>query len=250
MPPRLSRLSRFPAAAFLLIAASPLHALCPVGMADIGGKFCVDRYEAALVEVTERGDAPWSPFESPVAGRKYKAVVKQGGLPQAYISANQAAGACSAAGKRLCRLSEWVGACKGPDSSKYPYGANYEPLTCNEHAKDKAFVGPLQRLFGAKLKMDWAHMNDPRLNQLPDTVAPSGRFARCTNPFGVFDMVGNLHEWVADRRGSNGLFKGGYFNEAEINGPGCEYTTSAHAPDYHDYSTGFRCCGNHLPLGQ
>jgi hypothetical protein len=26
------------------------------------------------------------------------------------------------------------------------------------------------------------------------------------------------------------------------NGEGCEYRTTAHRRDYHDYSTGFRCC--------
>ena len=25
-------------------------------------------------------------------------------------------------------------------------------------------------------------------------------------------------------------------------GDGCDYVTTAHAPKYHDYSTGFRCC--------
>ena len=39
-------------------------------------------------------------------------------------------------------------------------------------------------------------MNDPRLNQQPNTVAKTGAFARCSNALGVFDMVGNLHEWV------------------------------------------------------
>lgn len=219
-------------------------------MADINGKYCVDRSEASLVEVTEQGDSPWSAFQSPAAGRKYKAVVRQGGTPQAYISANQAAAACAAAGKRLCSLPEWVGACRGPEGRDYPYGDAYEPRACNEHTKDKGYSGPLQRLFGAKLRMDFAHMNDPRLNQLPDTLAPSGSFAKCVNGYGAYDMVGNLHEWVADRKGSNGLFKGGYFNEAELNGPGCRYTTTAHAPDYHDYSTGFRCCRAPLPVGE
>ena len=32
--------------------------------------------------------------------------------------------------------------------------------------------------------------------------------------------------------------------DAKINGPGCEYRTTAHAPSYYDYSTGFRCCAD------
>ena len=42
----------------------------------------------------------------------------------------------------------------------------------------------------------------------------------------------------------HGVFKGGYFVDAKINGNGCEYTTTAHSPDYHDYSLGFRCCAS------
>ena len=52
-------------------------------------------------------------------------------------------------------------------------------------------------------------------------------------------MVGNLHEWVADPKGT---FMGGFFMDTFQNGEGCEYRTTAHGFDYHDYSTGFRCC--------
>jgi formylglycine-generating enzyme required for sulfatase activity len=86
-----------------------------------------------------------------------------------------------------------------------------------------------------------AFMNDPRLDELPDTVAASGAFPRCTNGYGAVDMVGNLHEWVADPAGT---FLGGYFMDTLQNGPGCEYRTRAHGFTYHDYSTGFRCCSD------
>jgi sulfatase modifying factor 1 len=82
-------------------------------------------------------------------------------------------------------------------------------------------------------------MNDPRLHELERTVSPTGTFADCTNEYGVFDMVGNLHEWLA---GPKGVFAGGYFMDTYQNGEGCEYRTRARRFDYHDYSTGFRCC--------
>lgn len=84
-------------------------------------------------------------------------------------------------------------------------------------------------------------MNDPRLNQLPDSLAPAGAFADCVTPEGVFDLHGNLHEWVDD---PDGTFKGGFYVDASLNGPGCQYTTTAHTTDSHDYSTGFRCCSD------
>ena len=35
---------------------------------------------------------------------------------------------------------------------------------------------------------------------------------------------------------------GGFYSTANQHGAGCYYTTIAHEPSYHDYSTGFRCC--------
>src|SRR5207248_9478315 len=82
-------------------------------------------------------------------------------------------------------------------------------------------------------------LNDPRLNKMTGTLAKSGSFARCKNGYGVFDMVGNLHEWTA---AAGGTFRGGYYLDVEQNGQGCDYKTTAHHDKYHDYSTGFRCC--------
>ena len=37
---------------------------------------------------------------------------------------------------------------------------------------------------------------------------------------------------------------GGFYSTTSELGPGCYYTTVAHEPRYHDYSTGFRCCSS------
>ena len=66
-------------------------------------------------------------------------------------------------------------------------------------------------------------------------------YCRCVTDEGVYDMHGNLHEWVAD---SSGVFRGGFYVDASINGTGCSYRTTRHTFDYHDYSTGFRCCAD------
>ena len=84
-------------------------------------------------------------------------------------------------------------------------------------------------------------MNDPAINQLPDTIATTGNHENCTNDYGVFDMQGNLHEWTAD---AHGTFRGGYYMDNTINGDGCQYVTHGHNRSYHDYSTGFRCCAD------
>ena len=57
----------------------------------------------------------------------------------------------------------------------------------------------------------------------------------------MFDLHGNLHEWVDD---PDGTFRGGFYADASINGDGCLYVTTRHDFSYHDYSTGFRCCAD------
>ena len=89
----------------------------------------------------------------------------------------------------------------------------------------------------------WTQLNDPRLGQVEGALSKTGEHPDCANGFGVVDMVGNIHEWVAtDPSTKNGTFAGGYYLDTSLNGDGCGYKTQAHAHDYHDYSTGFRCC--------
>jgi hypothetical protein len=84
-------------------------------------------------------------------------------------------------------------------------------------------------------------MIDPRLNQLQGTLSHTGERSGCTNEYGVYDMVGNLHEWVDDPAGT---FQGGYYLDTHLNGDGCNYRTTAHPISHFDYSTGFRCCAD------
>ena len=91
----------------------------------------------------------------------------------------------------------------------------------------------------------WHKLNDPRLGQVDGALAKTGTHEDCTNDFGVLDMMGNIHEWVrTPPTAPHGTFCGGYYLDTSINGDGCKYRTRAHAHDYHDYSTGFRCCAD------
>ena len=94
----------------------------------------------------------------------------------------------------------------------------------------------------------WTQLNDPRLGQVEGALSKTGSHDACVNDYGVFDMVGNLHEWVKGTPSApNGTFAGGYYLDTALNGDGCMYRTTAHAHDYHDYSTGFRCCAEAEP---
>jgi len=88
---------------------------------------------------------------------------------------------------------------------------------------------------------DTKHMNDPGINQQDGTVDATAANPGCVTPEGLYDLHGNLHEWVAD---AEGAFKVGVFADGSVNGAGCAYTTTAHTTDYREYSTGFRCCAD------
>jgi sulfatase modifying factor 1 len=216
---------------------------CPSGTANVDDRFCIDRWEASLVEVLPDGhEAPWPPFDAIEEGRPVRAISVPGVYPQAYISGAQAAKACAASGKRLCAPVEWRKACVGPAGRSFGYGSERVAGRCNDEGQGQS---PMLRLY-PQVASSWSlvgmtEMNDPRLNQLTDTLSRTGSHEGCTNEYGVFDMVGNLHEWTND---PHGTFQGGYYLDTHHNGDGCAYRTVAHAVTYHDYSTGFRCCAD------
>jgi sulfatase modifying factor 1 len=211
---------------------------CPNSMARVDSS-CVDKYEASLVQIDETGkESPFSPYEAP-NGHNVRAVSREGVVPQAHISMVEAKRACNASGKRLCRAPEWKTACKGPEATRYPYGDNRVPGAC----VDTNRTSPMATLHQGEHSAQT--MNDPLANQQENTLAPTGSAAACTNGYGVHDMVGNVHEWTDD-----GSFRGGYYLDTSENGEGCEYRTTAHAPAYYDYSTGFRCCADPGSLGE
>jgi hypothetical protein len=205
---------------------------CPNDMALVGGS-CVDKWEGSLVEITPDGtEVPFTPHAAP-NGRHVRAVSRPGVTPQAHISMHEAQRACKASGKRLCHGGEWKAACSGSMKTKYPYGNERKPGAC----VDTGRTSPVQKLKGGVY--NHSAMNDPQLNQLPNTLEQTGATATCVNDYGLADMVGNIHEWADD-----GAFHGGYYLDTKINGEGCGYKTTAHAPAYYDYSTGFRCCAD------
>jgi len=232
---------------------------CPSEMAHIG-HYCIDRWEGHLVTRDGAGRPTIHPhYERPADGVRYQARSAPGMFPQAHISRVESESACEASGKRLCTWLEWRRACQGGRWSRFPYGNSLLPGACN-HLKDHL----LPRLHGHD-PMRWKqeHFDDPRLNQDPDFLERTGARPRCISPDGPRDQVGNLHEWVSDSvtlsfmkrlaeesvprdkqpwRPGNGMFLGGFYSTRAEHGPGCHYTTVAHGPSYHDYSTGFRCC--------
>jgi len=242
-------------------SAPPLPAMvdgCPSEMARVD-RYCVDRWEAHLVEVRDGIETVHPYYERPIEGVRYVARSSGGVFPQAYVTKLDSEAACRAASKRLCTLTEWHRACLGAKHTTWPYGNVEASGKCNtgkEHV--------LAKLFGPNTK--WKHeehFNNPIVDQEPGFLAKTGEYGECKSASGVLDMVGNLHEWVSDRvdaslerklplndyvrerlekRHGNSIFMGGFFSTRNELGHGCGYVTIGHGAKYHDYSTGFRCC--------
>lgn len=240
-------------------------------MVSIAGRFCIDRFEAMLVDnksgrvlspdypptpnlleivlgdwATDRshwGDVharafPLPPVPTWQRGVKLDvmAVARFGARPNGYITGVVAEAACAAAGKRLCTLDEFTTACRGEADTDFPYGAEYQDGVCNVFREDH----PAALLHhNASL----GHL-DPRLNRVRAKGRPlfetSGARPACRSAWGddaVYDLVGNLDEWVDE---GSGAFAGGFYSRSTR--AGCDAVITAHPRIYADYSTGIRCC--------
>lgn len=212
---------------------------CLPGMVRVDD-FCVDRFEAIVVAMTNDGWAPMSPYAHPDDSLTLAALSVEGAIPQGHISQIQAADACAMAGKRLCDDGEWLRACQGALGTTYPYGDELEPGRCN----DARACHPVVQFFESNESWVWSELGHPCIGQLPEGLAAAGAHADCATAEGAMDMMGNLHEWTADPAGT---FRGGFYVDTVINGAGCGYATTAHSVAHHDYSTGFRCCADAVP---
>jgi formylglycine-generating enzyme required for sulfatase activity len=167
---------------------------------------------------------------------EFLAVPRMGARPNGYLTGLAAESACTAAGKRLCSLTEFVTACRGEDDTQFPYGDTFVDGACNVFRE----AHPAAILHG---NASVGHL-DPRLNRVSagrePLYRPAGATLTCRSRWGddaVYDMVGNLDEWVDE---PGGAFAGGFY--ARSTRAGCDAVITAHPKNYLDYSTGVRCC--------
>lgn len=107
---------------------------------------------------------------SPFCIDVYEFPNQAGRPPRTEVSWNEASTLCHRQGKRLLTRLEWQAAAQGKNGSLFSYGLSYEPGRCNTD-------------------QDVGHS---------DKIKKSGSFPRCHSPEGVFDLDGNVSEWVED----------------------------------------------------
>jgi hypothetical protein len=103
-------------------------------------------------------------------------------LPWANVTMSEAESSCALIGPnwRVCTAAEWQGACMGgPTATTFPYGNTYVPTDCNGNDYSTAKgVTPAPILTGS------------------DSLCVS-TFTNVTPNLKLFDMSGNVKEWVA-----------------------------------------------------
>jgi formylglycine-generating enzyme len=173
---------------------------------------------------------------------RYEYPDREGAHPTWMLDWYEAQATCGSRGKRLCWASEWTAACEGPDATPFPYGRKRDHGACN---MDNFFIEPARpsphaQFFFYSKDTDVAFKELSRLDQ----SVPSGSMASCRSGFGVYDLTGNVDEWVVSdeppREKSRwaGL-KGGAWGHVRSQ---CRPMTYSHEPDFKYYFVGFRCC--------
>jgi formylglycine-generating enzyme required for sulfatase activity len=151
---------------------------------------------------------------------RYEYPNRAGVVPLTHVCWQDAQRLCGRAGKRLCREDEWELACTMGRRWAYAYGPERVAQRCNA---------------------DWPVGTK-------QAIAPSGSRAECRNSYGVFDLNGNVSEWVATTvdgiGGANGVLRGDTAWISEEYGGSCwsrhgHPLTADEVPD-----DGFRCCAD------
>ena len=128
---------------------------------------------------------------------------------------------CAHVGGRVCTEPEWLAACRGTDDRAFPYGPSYEADSCN--ARSSALAGQ-----GVSLG-----------------TAPVGTIDSCRGGLdGLYDMAGNVAEWVSGCKGDYCKFRGaGYMsNEPVEMFAGCTGVCSGNDKSLQSGVVGIRCC--------
>ncbi|HEY6458727.1 MAG TPA: SUMF1/EgtB/PvdO family nonheme iron enzyme, partial [Polyangiaceae bacterium] len=230
---------------------------CPDDMAFVETSYCPDIERRCLdmeheeknnlaichaFEHEERCRNPGEEKKLAVCIDRYEYPNVKGGHPVWMLDWYQAQATCESKGKRLCDASEWTAACEGPEHTPFPYGWERDHDKCN---MDNFYIDPKKPAPHAQF---FFYSKDPaiafkELSRLDESI-PSGSMESCKSGFGVYDMPGNVDEWVVNdgpphEKSKWAGLKGGAWGHVRSQ---CRPETFSHEPEFTYYFVGFRCC--------
>ncbi len=194
----------------------------------IGAAGCPEPRESDMVWIPWSGPAAEASGEDGFWIDRFEFPNQRGHEPTHTTDLETARQACARVGKRLCTAAEWRRACLGPDGrNRFGYGPRYVPRAC--HTEEGLPSGHTSLL------------------DAEGVVSASGAWLSCRTPEGVYDLVGNVEEWVLDDwRGVGGMLEGGAWytlkTYADCTGRYSREPDYRLVPDQPVFSAGFRCC--------
>jgi len=232
---------------------------CPDGMIHVETTFCPDVERRCLdMEHDEKNNLPichafahgqqCRTSERPIdfCIDRYEYPNEKGAHPTWMLDWYEAQATCEAGGKRLCWSSEWTAACEGPEHTPFPYGweRNHDACNIDNFYIDPKKPGPRAQFFFYSKDKDIAFKELSRL----DESVPSGSMESCQSGFGVYDLTGNIDEWVVSdepprEKSKWAGLKGGAWGHVRSQ---CRPMTFSHEPEFYYYFVGFRCCRDTL----